>query len=185
MSWTLSSSGTKTPTVAGSVTVTSASPAVVSMTNNAAAGDLVYFYGTTAPTGVTFYQVYYIISTGLSGSQFEFSATPGGAAINTSSTGSGVSAAIGHVLATDTTNGTYVPKVEVTNMALGDIAKTQVWTTTLSGGSSVLEWESNFAQIPITASKPSPFVASDISVQFVLWQLAGTARAFPWKLLRA
>jgi hypothetical protein len=72
------------------VTMTIASPAVVTMTNGFVAGQAVVFTTTGAlPTGVTAGTTYYVISTALSSSQFEFSATLGGSAVNTSGTQSG------------------------------------------------------------------------------------------------
>lgn len=74
-----------------SVTVTSASPGVVSWTaHGLVAGDQIFFGGTTVPTGVTAGLPYFVISAGLTADAFEFSATAGGAAVNTSSTGTAV-----------------------------------------------------------------------------------------------
>jgi hypothetical protein len=74
-------------------TISIASPAVVTMTNTFAAGQTIYFTTTgSLPTGINPLGVttlYYVISAGLSGSSFQFSATPGGAAINTTGTQSG------------------------------------------------------------------------------------------------
>ena len=72
-------------------TMTIASPAVVSKTGHGyAAGDKIMFRTTGAlPTGVTAGQVYYVIAAGLTADAFEFSATDGGSAINTSGTQSG------------------------------------------------------------------------------------------------
>ena len=77
-------------TVSGSCTVTSASPAVITYTQTFVVGQAVYLTAVAMPTGTTSGQIYYVISAGLSGSQFEISATPGGAAVNTSSTGTTV-----------------------------------------------------------------------------------------------
>ena len=75
---------------AAAVTVSSASPAVVTYTNSFVAGQQVYFTAATMPTGMTANQIYYVLATGLSTSSFQISATPGGTAINTSSTGTTV-----------------------------------------------------------------------------------------------
>lgn len=70
--------------------ISNASPAVVTYANTFAANDPVIFSTTgTLPTGLTAGTTYYVISAGLSGSVFRVSATVGGAAINTSSAGSG------------------------------------------------------------------------------------------------
>lgn len=74
------------------VTVTIATPAVVSWANHGRlAGDKIRFTTTGAlPTGLVANTDYYIITAGLVAGSFQLSATPGGAAINTSGTQSGV-----------------------------------------------------------------------------------------------
>lgn len=73
------------------VTMTIATPAVVSLTaHNLTAGSAVIFQTTGAlPTGVTSGTTYYVIAAGLTADAFEFSASIGGAAINTSGSQSG------------------------------------------------------------------------------------------------
>ncbi len=73
------------------ITMTIASPAVVSWTSHGrVAGDKVIFTTTGAlPTGVTAGTVYYVIATGLGTNSFQFSTTPGGSAVNTSGSQSG------------------------------------------------------------------------------------------------
>lgn len=75
----------------GTVTITNATPAVVTWTTHGrAADDQVVFTTTGAlPTGLTAGTTYYVIASGLSTNSFQVSATQGGAAINTSSAGSG------------------------------------------------------------------------------------------------
>lgn len=71
-------------------TISIASPAVITMTNNFVAGQPVRFETTGAlPTGLTANTVYYVIATGLTTSSFRVSTTSGGAAVNTSGTQSG------------------------------------------------------------------------------------------------
>lgn len=71
-------------------TISIASPAVVTVTNSFVAGVPITFSTTGAlPTGITAGTTYYVIATGLSGSSFQFSATLGGAAVNTSGSQSG------------------------------------------------------------------------------------------------
>jgi microcystin-dependent protein len=75
------------------VTITIASPGVVTWTNHGlSAGDSVYFTTTGAlPTGLTATTTqYFVISTGLTTTTFRVSLTAGGAAVNTSGTQSGV-----------------------------------------------------------------------------------------------
>ena len=79
--------------------MTIASPGVVTTTNNTgtatnhglSAGEVVVFDTNGAlPTGVTAGTPYYVIATGLTATAFQFSATLGGAAVNTSGSQSGV-----------------------------------------------------------------------------------------------
>ena len=77
-------------TVPVAVTISNASPAVITQTQSYGAGQLVTFNSTaTLPTGLTAGTIYCVLAAGLSGSSYEVGATCGGAAINTSSAGSG------------------------------------------------------------------------------------------------
>jgi len=80
-----------TPGLAGSATATfTGSSPVIAATNAFAAGQQVSFSTTGAlPTGITANTVYFVLSTGLSTSQFEVSLTPGGAAVTPSTAGTG------------------------------------------------------------------------------------------------
>lgn len=75
----------------GTCTMTIASPAVVTKVGHGyAASDKILFRTTGAlPTGVTAGTVYYVLAAGLGADVFSFSATDGGAAINTSGSQSG------------------------------------------------------------------------------------------------
>jgi microcystin-dependent protein len=75
----------------GTITVTIASPAVVSATGHGLqVGDQVYFTTTGAlPTGLSANTLYYVITAGFGSNSFEVSATRGGSAINTSGSQSG------------------------------------------------------------------------------------------------
>lgn len=84
------SSLTTTYASTSSVTVTSASPGVVTWTSHGLnANQPVYFTAATMPTGLTANTLYYVASV-LTANTFTVSATPGGTAINTSSTGTTV-----------------------------------------------------------------------------------------------
>lgn len=89
------------------------------------------------------------------------------------------------VLATDTDNATYVFAIDTSALALGDLLQVQISSICLAGGNQVVVWEGYYQHAQVTPHKVSPFVASDISLQVIINQSAGTARAFPWKLLRA
>jgi len=78
--------------VFGTITITIASPAVVSATaHGLQVGDQVYFTTTgVLPTGISANTLYYVISAGFGANSFEISASRGGAAVNTSGSQSGV-----------------------------------------------------------------------------------------------
>lgn len=78
--------------VGRTATVSIATPAVVTLAGHGfLAGTPIVFSTTGAlPTGITAGTTYYVIAAGLTTDTFEISATPGGAAINTSGTQSGV-----------------------------------------------------------------------------------------------
>lgn len=78
------------PTI-GVVTISNATPAVISLTSHGlVVGDTIYFTTTGGlPTGLSINTLYYVITAGFGANSFQVSATRGGAAINTSSAGSG------------------------------------------------------------------------------------------------
>lgn len=82
----------RNPNTTATITVTIASPGVVTWTaHGLQAGSSVLFTTTGAlPTGITASTRYYVISTGLTADAFQFSASEGGAAVNTSGSQSGV-----------------------------------------------------------------------------------------------
>jgi hypothetical protein len=77
--------------VSALTSISNASPAVLSLTaHGLSVGDAIVLSTTgSLPTGLTVGTVYYVISAGFGANSFEVSATLGGAAINTSSAGSG------------------------------------------------------------------------------------------------
>ena len=78
-------------TIEDTVTITTASPAVVTLTDHKlAVGSVVYFSTTgTLPTGLTAGSIYYVIRAGLTSDDFQVSASPSGTAVNTTAAGSG------------------------------------------------------------------------------------------------
>lgn len=76
----------------GTVTITIATPGVATLTSHGLVLDDVIYFTTTGslPTGVTANTRYYVLSSGLTANDFQFSATKGGGAINTSGSQSGV-----------------------------------------------------------------------------------------------
>lgn len=88
---------------ASTVTISIASPAVVTMANSFVAGQEIVFSTTGAlPTGLTAGVTYYVLSP--TSSQFNVAATPGGAAINTTGTQSGVQSVNSRTPITDANN---------------------------------------------------------------------------------
>jgi hypothetical protein len=86
----------------GSVTCTSASPGVFTWTGNTLSiGDQIVLGGTAVPTGLTAGTTYYVATTGfVAGSTFELAASAGGTAINSTSTGTAVTATVIRPIAT-------------------------------------------------------------------------------------
>ena len=87
-------------------------------------------------------------------------------------------------LFTDTNNATFQFAIDTTNMAVGDLLEVQITSINLSGGSQIVMWEGFYQHAQVTPLKVTPYISSDQSVQAVINQLAGTARAFAWKMLR-
>lgn len=74
-----------------SCTVTSASPAVITSTaHELAVDDVIWFEATAIPTGMTADLDYYVINKGITANTFQISTSPGGTAVNTTSTGTTV-----------------------------------------------------------------------------------------------
>lgn len=73
------------------VSVTSASPAVITWTaHGLGANSPVYFTAGAMPTGLSANQVYYVVPASITTNTFQVASTPDGAALNTSSTGTSV-----------------------------------------------------------------------------------------------
>lgn len=104
------------------VTITNASPAVFTWsTHPLVPGSIIQLTTTgTLPTGLSLATNYYVIATALATGTFEVSATPGGAAVNTSSAGSGTHTA---------TTQTNVQNGATTVMTLGPASVTGSQTT--------------------------------------------------------
>lgn len=81
--------GTRGNKVGGTVTFANGSP-IITFSNSLKAGESVQFTSTgTLPTNFALSTTYWVVATGLSTSQFEVSASPGGTAITAGSAGSG------------------------------------------------------------------------------------------------
>lgn len=88
-------------------------------------------------------------------------------------------------LFTDTNNATFQFAIDTTNLAAGDLLQVSLNSICLASGAQATMWEGFYQNAQVCPLKVSPFIASDVSVQAVINQQAGTARAFPWKMLRA
>lgn len=88
-------------------------------------------------------------------------------------------------LQTDTTVGTYYYEVDLSAMAAGDIVELRIYTMTLAAGTLRQVWKSSFGPgLPVCQIAAAPSQPSNQSIRVTLKQTAGTARSFPWKLLR-
>ncbi len=102
-------------TTAATVSISIASPAVVSWTSHGlSAGAAVAFSTTGAlPTGLAAGRVYYVISAGLTSNSFEIAASPGGAAIATSGAQSGTQTASSYIVSGGTISAAIDPSTAV------------------------------------------------------------------------
>lgn len=88
-------------------------------------------------------------------------------------------------LVTNTTNGTYVFSTDCNAMAAGDVVELRVYTMVAAGGTLRLIWKCSIGPLfPITPVFQAPPVPSPYSIQVSIKQTAGTAKAFPWSLIR-
>src|ERR1051326_3306240 len=88
------------------------------------------------------------------------------------------------LVAAATTNATYVLKVDLVNLANGDVVELRIYTKVLTGGALDLVWKGTYSQAQFILVAQSPFVPSDFSIKATLKQTAGTGRNFDWPLLR-
>lgn len=135
------------------------------------------------PTGLTAGTPYFAIAAGLSGSQFEVSATSGGSAINTSGTQSGVhTATIEHILSSQSTPATYVFIPDTVNLAILDLIELRVYDKV--DGTNFREVFSLRYQHLQGGQSGKAFapVMTTSGFMCTLKQLAGTGRAIPWSL---
>ncbi len=88
-----------------------------------------------------------------------------------------------HILATDTTNKTYVLVVDTGAMVDGDVLELRIYTIVLSAGTERVAYVIEYDNLQGEPQKYSVPVPADISFKATLKQTAGTGRAFPWKVL--
>ena len=142
---------------ASTVTITNASPGVISWTNHGqTAGTQIVFSTTgTLPSPLVAGNVYFVISAGLGTNSFEVSATSGGSAIVTTTNGSGVHTARAGVLL-DTTISAFTSAHAVTLAAnaAGTYSGAKFWYGT--DDTAAIQAAINAAQAPTTASTTPP-----------------------------
>ena len=142
---------------AKTVTITNASPGVISWANHGlTAGTQVVFETTgTLPSPLVAGNVYFVISAGLGTNSFEVSATSGGSAIVTTTNGSGVHTARAGVLL-DTTISAFTSAHAVTLAAnaAGTYSGAKFWYGT--DDTAAIQAAINAAQAPTTASTTPP-----------------------------
>ncbi len=131
-----------TGNVPSTVTVSISTPAVVSWTaHGLTAGTQIRFQTTGAlPTGITANTTYYVIATGLGANSFQFSASFGGAAVNTSGSQSGVQTCVPEILLQSAaTPWSVVTRVRFRDNGTGSACVTfsiENSTSTFGGGNS-------------------------------------------------
>ena len=89
-----------------------------------------------------------------------------------------------HTLHTNTTVHTFVLVTDTGAMVTSDIVELRIYTIARSGGTERLAYSVVYAHTQSAPMKYSIPVPSDISLRATLKQTAGTARSFPWKVLR-
>jgi hypothetical protein len=91
-----------------------------------------------------------------------------------------------HTLVTDTSNCTYVCKIDTGAMldaATPDILELRIYDIVRSAGTERLGYLVSYVGSQASPIKYSVPVSADISIKFTLKQVQGTGRAYPWKLL--
>jgi hypothetical protein len=118
------------------VTVTSASPGVITWANhNFEVGTPMYIAGGTPPSGMNSSATYYILSV-LSANTFTLGAFPGGGQINTSSTGTSVVMRSGNRAGGGTISPIvlYTPGGAANTLTTNNVSASRPWVITASGG---------------------------------------------------
>lgn len=92
---------------------------------------------------------------------------------------------VASTLSTRSSSGVYAFEVDGANLTVNEFLTIEIFTKTLTGGSSTrlvracIAWHSLNKKIIIHP------IGSDIEYLVKLTQNGGTARAFPWKVLKA
>lgn len=134
----------------GTCTITIATPGVVTLNaHGLVADDKIKFSSTgTLPTGITAGTTYYVIATGLTTNSFQFSASQGGAAVNTTGTQTGT-----HTL----------------NFVNSDLPSTMDIADCLNGADVVVQWTA-------PSSSPTFFTGATCSLRSWFFEVANNSR---------
>lgn len=95
-----------------------------------------------------------------------------------------------HFVTSPAVAGTFTFHVDTNALAAGDILELRVYSIVLTGGTSRVTYVARWAGVQpaddlIKISVPISNELTDAnSLRFSLKQIAGTGRAFPWKVLR-
>lgn len=80
-------------------------------------------------------------------------------------------------------SGTYVLRVDTTNMADGDVLELRAYSKANGSASEVLAWYASIANAQSEILKYSPPIPTADDIKFTLKQTAGTNRTYQWAVL--
>jgi hypothetical protein len=167
---------TASPDLGNPVTFTNGS-ASIGWTNTMIAGQAVYFHTSGGlPTNFTENTIYYVLATGLSGSNVEVATTPGGTPIVAGSAGSGVQTGFGN------TGAAIVAGSAGSGTQTGSGISGGVGTYALSGGSLTIAKETMYAgaTLPGGATAITPAMnQTACTTGFTITSIAGTFTGSP------
>lgn len=78
--------------------------------------------------------------------------------------------------------GTFKPKVDLTNMADGDVVEIRGYDQAISSSSLVEDWMLSFANGQTDLCPPLPETTSVYAYKVTIKQTAGTGRTFAWSV---
>jgi hypothetical protein len=79
--------------------------------------------------------------------------------------------------------GTFLPQVDLSNMADGDVTEIRIYNQVNSGSSLVLQCYMAFGNAQGDPLPPLPAIPATIGWKVTVNQTAGTARAYQWSVL--
>lgn len=88
-----------------------------------------------------------------------------------------------HTLTTDTTGGTRILAVNLSNMVIGDMVELKLYTKLRAGSAEFVAYSVVFQHNQAEPNVYSVPVPANISIKPTLKQTAGTGKAFEWALL--